>query len=70
MLYPNPWHSEVCCKETALYIVYGKSCSKILNTFLFLFSNKMFVFTAGIHRKLVRIANMEDPDQTASSEAV
>ena len=33
------------------------------------FSNKMFVWT-GIHKMLVRIANSEDPDQTASTEAV
>ena len=45
-------------------------CSKISNTFLFLFSNKMLVFRAGIHKSLVRVANREDPDQTASSEAV
>ena len=45
-------------------------CSKILNTFLFLFSNKMLVIKAGIHKMLFRIANSEDPDQTASSEAV
>ena len=44
--------------------------SKIANTFLFLFTNKMLVFRAGIHKILVRIANREDPDQTASSEAV
>ena len=43
---------------------YGK-CTKILNTFLFL-----FVFGAGIHKMLVGIANRVDPDQTASSEAV
>ena len=48
---------------------YGK-CSKILNTFLFLFSNKMLVLRAGIHKMLSRIANREDPDQAASSEAV
>ena len=30
----------------------------------------MLAFTAGIHRMLVRIANMRDPDQTASEEAV
>ena len=35
-------------------------------TLLFLFSNKMMV----IHKMLIRIANREDPDQTASSEAV
>ena len=41
-------------------------CSKILNTFLFLFSNEMLVFRTGIHKMLIRIANREDPDQTAS----
>ena len=45
-------------------------CSKISNTFLFLFSNKMLVIRAGIYNVLVRKANREDPDQTASSEAV
>ena len=45
-------------------------CSKISNTFLFLFSGKMFVIKAGIHKMHVRIANKLDPDQTASSEAV
>ena len=44
--------------------MYSK-CSKISNTLLILISNKMLVFRAGI----VRIANREDPDQTASSEA-
>ena len=28
------------------------------------------VFRTGIHKNAVRIANREDPDQTASSEAV
>ena len=41
-------------------------CSKISNTFPILFSNKMLVIKAGIHEMLVRIANREDPDQTAS----
>ena len=49
--------------------VYGK-CSKILNTFLFQFLKEMLVIRAGIHKKHVGIANREDPDQTASSEAV
>ena len=44
--------------------------SKILYTRLFLFSNKMMVIKAGIHKFLVRVANSEDPDQTASSEVV
>ena len=48
---------------------YGK-CSKISNTHLFLFSTKMLAVRARIHKMLVRIANREDPDQTASSEAV
>ena len=30
----------------------------------------MLVIKAGIHKMHVRIANREDPDQTASSEAV
>ena len=33
---------------------------------LFLFSNKMLVFVVGIYKMLVRIANREDADQTAS----
>ena len=41
-----------------------------LNTFLYLFSIKMLVFRAVNNKMLVRIANREDPDQTASSEAV
>ena len=45
--------------------------SKISDTtFLTLFSNKMLVIKAGIHRMLVIIANREDPNQAASSEAV
>ena len=35
-------------------------CSKILNTFLFLFSTKMLVITAEIHKTLVIIANRGD----------
>ena len=54
---------------STLWGKYGK-CFKILNTFLFLFSNKMLLIMAGIHKMLVRTANREDPDQTASSEAV
>ena len=50
-------------------MLYSK-CSKISNTFLILFSNKMFVIMAGIHKMLVKQANRGDPDQTASSEAV
>ena len=40
---------------------------------LFSFCSQIHVndgFRAGIHKMLVRIANREDPDQTASEEAV
>ena len=46
---------------------YGK-CSKNFYTFLYLFSNKLFIIRAGIHKMLLRTANREDPDQTASSD--
>ena len=49
------------------YMSHYGQCSKISN---FLFSNKMLVVMAGIHKMLGRIANREEPDQTASSEAV
>ena len=53
----------------------GHQCSHTVNvlkfrTLLTLFSNKMMAFKAGTHKLLVIIANMEDLDQTASSEAV
>ena len=51
-------------------IMINMKCSDILNTFVFLFSNKMWAIMAAIHEMLVRIANREDTDQTASSEAV
>ena len=38
--------------------------------FLFLISSKILIIKAGIPKILVRIANREDPDQTASEEAV
>ena len=42
---------------------------KILNFFLSIPRTKLFI-RARIHKMLVRIANREDPDQTAPSEAV
>ena len=39
-------------------------------TLFSLFSTKLLVIKAGIHKMLVRIANSEDTDQTDSSEAV
>ena len=52
------------------FFLYDGKCSKILNTFFFLFSIKMLVVRTGTHKFLVRVANREDPDQTATSEAV
>ena len=55
--------------DTAKSKNYDK-CSKISSIFLFLISIKMLFIRAGTHKMHVRIANREDPDQTASSEAV
>ena len=55
--------------NTLFSLIYSY-CSKISNTFLFQYSNKMLFFRAEIQKLLVRISNREDPDQTASSEAV
>ena len=43
---------------------------KFQTLFSYLISTKMLVIRAGAHKMHVRIANREDPDQTASSEAV
>ena len=46
-------------------------CSKILNTFLSLFSTRKLVIRNIIHKMLVQIAKKGRPsDQTASEEAV
>ena len=37
----------------------------IFRTLFFLFSNTLLVFRAEIHKMFVRIANIEEPDQTA-----
>ena len=58
-------HGEIGIKHQMCELIYNK-CSKILNTFFFLFFNKMMVIGAEIHKMLVRIANREGPDQTAS----
>ena len=54
-----------------LRIVVVCKCSKIWNTFLFLFSNKVLVNYQGlveIHKMLVRNSYREDSDQTATIE--
>ena len=43
---------------------------KSLTLFLFLFSTKILIIGAEIHKLLAKIANREDPNQTASSEVV
>ena len=43
---------------------------KFPTLFSFCSQKKMWVIKAGFHKMLVRIANREDPDQTASLEAV
>ena len=45
------------------------TCNEV-NVNTYLSSNKVLVMRAGINQILVRRANKEDPDQTASSEAV
>ena len=57
------WGQNLVCRKYSKF-------SKISNTFLFLFSNKIMFVRAGIRKILVRIANREEPDQTASEEAV
>ena len=56
-------------KNTHFRLKYGKY-SKITNTFPHLFPSKMLIIRAGIHKLLIRIANSEDLDQNASSEAI
>ena len=55
--------------NNVMFYTYCK-CSKISNTFLSPFLNKISVIRAGIHKMYVRMAIRQDPDQTASSEAV
>ena len=35
-----------------------------------MFSNKMLIIKSGIHRMVVRIANREDPGETAESDLI
>ena len=46
---------------------YTVNVLKFRKLFLVLLSNKVLISRAGIHKMLVRIANREDPDQTAPS---
>ena len=57
-----------CGRDLESYEVSTLNGLKFRNNFLFLFSNKILVIRAG--KMFVIIANREDPDQTASSEAV
>ena len=60
--------SNVAC-QLAVSIYMHNNHSKISKTFLFLFLYKMLVISVGIHKMLLRLANRQDPGQTAS-EAV
>ena len=70
----TPIHMENGARSIPSKYRYGK-CSKIWNTYLVLFSNKMLVIKVGIHKMLVReqtektLIRLLLPDQTAS-EAV
>ena len=46
------------------------STVNVLKKILFMFASKIWNFRDGIHNMFGRIAKREDPDQTASSEAV
>ena len=50
-----------------MLLAFGK-CSKISNTFLFLFSNKMLVISPVTYKMSVRKAKSENTDKTASLE--
>ena len=53
-------HASTSEPLLAPYVLkYGK-CSKILNNFLFLFSNTVLVFRVGTHKMLARMANREE----------
>ena len=60
---------DLCISPQSSTGEYSKCC-KVSNTFLVLFSNKMLISRAGIHKMLVRIANRKDPDQTASESLI
>ena len=60
---------QILDEKMLICLRYSKG-SKISNTFLFPFSNKQLVIRTEITKMLVRISNREDPDQTASEEAV
>ena len=45
-------------------------CSKILNTFLILFPNKISVMRSAFLKMLVRIVNREDPAQKQSDPSL
>ena len=50
--------------------VKGVYCMKLYGKYHWSEEGFKLVISAGIHKMLVRIANREYPDQTASSEAV
>ena len=62
--------SAICALKQCVFCI-TVNCYKISNTFPFLSSNKIMVISAVFYKKMLsRIANSEDPDQTAFEEAV
>ena len=61
------WNRVIITVYLVFVVICGK-WSKISNTFLALFSKKIMVTRAGIHKK--SITNRKDPDQAAASGAV
>ena len=47
----------------------NRRCLNISNSFHNLFTSKMLLIMAKIHKILVRVANRDDPNQTAYSES-
>ena len=60
----------ISVKSFRYYRIRKFSLVNVLDTLLFPFSNKIVVIRIGKNKMLVRIANGEDHDQTASEEAV
>ena len=54
----------------SIVISFTVTVLKFRTAFSFFSKIKKLVFGVGIHQMLVIIANREDPDKTASSEAV
>ena len=59
-----------CSVKSCAYRMCGTVDVLKFRTFFSFYSTKLLVFRAETHKMHVRITNREDPDQTASEEAV